>query len=443
MAYQLSLEDIQAPQGYQLTLDDISPAKQLEMQAYQQAQPMQEMRQPQEEFSNPTQYPGFENLSKKEKLQRIAMSQFDPANQTATGGFFPPGAYESPATRMVASVAPTFLIPELNAGWPIVQGTVNALGRVAGGTASNIAYQSPNINSLDQLKDVAKQSASMNALMEAPISALKGMRGAAEIYNPSHRYAAQKVNEINQEAIAARALQRETYRPVFDQYGNANVTNNPGQYLLNSGIERRRLYPEAQKIYDAFMQEPTFQNLHDLQSIIGKDLRKISKDTSKPLTTQRFEDYRNSLQDLATQFLSRDQNALARYNLGSQITRDLVAPFEVNPTLTQISSGTRLNAKPHEISNAIKKGREKIITRRGGNPVTAIPANHPLVRHFNEINNRLNIGTGLQKVTPKLAKEFLPDVGGIIQNPSLNRFMENANPFYYGAGRVLINEKNK
>lgn len=439
--------DLSAPMGASDQYPDLSmpmtASQQLETQAYQQAQPMQEMRQPQEEFSNPTQYPGFENLSKQEKLQRIGLSQFDLANQTATGGFFPPGAYEAPATRMVASVAPTFAIPVLRTGSPIMQSIVNALGRVAGGTASNVAYQSPNINSLDQLKDVAKQSASMNALIEAPITALKGIRGSAEIYNPYHRYAAQKANDINREAIAAKALQRETYRPVFQQYGNAAVTENPGQYLMEAGIEKRRLYPESKKTYDKFIQNPTFQNLHNLQSVVGKDLRRVGKDTSKPLTTQRFKEYRNNLQDLATQFLGRDENALAQYNLGSQITRDLVSPFEVNTTLKQISRGTRLQTKPQEISNAIKKGREKIISEIGGKPTTAIPDNHPLVRHFNEINNRLNIGQGLQKVTPKLAKEFLPDVGGIIQNPSLNRFMENANPFYYGAGRVLINEKNK
>ncbi len=400
---------------------------------------------PHEEYSNPTQYPGFENLPQKEKLARIAFSQFDPANQTLTGGFVPPGSFESDPVRLAITTLPTLAAPELRVGAPIIRGIANILSRVGVGTAGNVSYQSPNIKNMEDLKNIVKESVKSNALMEVPVSALKGARGAAEIYNPSHRYATQRANQIQQEATAARQLQRETFQPVFQQYGNTPVTHNSNNFMANAGIERRHLYPEARKLYDEFLAEPIFQNLHNLQSRLGADIRKVNIARNKPLTEQRFTQYRNALKNEAETFLSRDQNALNQYNLGSQITRDLVEPFNANATLKQISRGTRISPTPQQISNAIKKGREKIVYERGGNMATAIPENHPLNRHFNEINNRLDISKGLKDVTPNILKGFLPNVGGAIQNQLLNRLMESASPLYYGAGRGLIgyNSGNK
>lgn len=436
MAYTPSINDIPMDEApFTPTVNDL-PSEQIINQAQKQEFTNNYNAQPQEEFSNPTQMPGFENLSKSEKLKRIAFSQFDPANQTATGGFLPGGAYESPITRGAASFIPTLAAPELRG----LASALNPLLRVGAGTAGNIAYQSPNIKSLADLKKIGLESAKSNALMEWVPMGARMLGGAAEVYNPAHVYAAQKANEINNEYRAARALQRETYRPVMQQYGNLPVTQNPINYLANLGIEKRKLYPESRKIYDAFVKEPTFQNLHDFQSKLGGDIRQVRKAGNKPKTTQQFEQYRNSAQDAVKQFLSQDQNSLNAYNLGSHLTRNVVEPYRSMPTLRKITGGTKIDATPEQIAQAIKSGREKITGEVGNNVFTAIPEGHPLERHFNEINSRMNLGKTLQKIIPEFWKKNLPNAPGIIQSPTVRNALSALEPSYYLGSRAAVGQ---
>jgi hypothetical protein len=82
------------------------------------AQPKEEENAPQiqEQYSNPTNWPGFSSLPKEEQMQKIAFSQFDPANQSPTGGYVTPGQYESKSQRLAASIIPTLMVPESNLG---------------------------------------------------------------------------------------------------------------------------------------------------------------------------------------------------------------------------------------------------------------------------------------------------------------------------------------
>jgi hypothetical protein len=420
---------------------DVPASDQLIYQANQQGdKPESYKPQLQEEFSNPTQWPGFEKLSPEEQRQRISWSTTDPANQTATGGFLPGGAYESPITRGAASFIPTLAAPQLKGGVSGITGIINALNRVGAGAIGNIAYESPNIKTFEQLKSVGGESAIRNLFLEGLPILTRGISGASEIYNPSYNFAKQKMNEIANEYSASKSLQRETYRPVFEKYGTQDVTSNPEKYLRNAGISSKKLYPESKKIYDEFLEKPTFQNLHNLQSVIGKDLRTVSRDTTKPLTKQRFTQYRNNLQDLAKDFISIDENALGKYNLGSQITKNLVEPFRSTPTLRKISYGTKINPEPIQIANAIKNGREKIAYESGGNVFTAIPKGHPLEKHMNHINTRMDIGNSMQKLVPEFSKKVLPNLVGAIQNKTIGNVFKNLDPAYYIGGRAAISQ---
>lgn len=357
---------------------------------------------------------------------------------------FGPVMYQNEPARAAMFLGAPGLVPEVAAGGRFISPLINTALRAGAGTAGNIAYQSPNIKSFSDLKDIALDSAKLNSLMEVAPMLARGTAGAAEIYNPSHVYASRKANEINQEYRAARALQRETYRPVFEKYGQASVTEDAKNYLANLGIERRKLYPESKKIYDAFLDNPTFQNLHNFQSKIGGDLRQTRRAGNKPRTTQEFEQYRNSLQDAATEFLQTDNNALNAYNQGSHITRNLVEPFRAMPTLKKISLGTKIDATPQQIAQAIKSGREKITGESRNNVFTAIPEGHPLERHFNDINSRLGLGKTLQNVVPEFWKKFLPNAPGIVQSPLIrNAFRALETPYYIGGRAAIGQSQNK
>jgi hypothetical protein len=434
MSYSLSEKDLNPTAEYQLSLEDISPAKTLAKMASDQTEQPEEYRpQIQEEFSNPTHMPGFENLSKKEKLQRIAMSQFDPANQTPTGGFVPPGAYEAPETRMAASIIPGLMAPEF-AGSGILPQAANAVMRTGFGSIGNTLYESPDIKNMNDFIKSYARNIKQNALLELPGGAARLIRGGAEFYNPASRYGAQKANDIKNEYQAAKALQRETYRPVFEKYGNYNITPTPEKYLSNLGLDKKKLYPESKKIYEEFLKDPSFQNLHNLQSKIGGDIRQLRSARNKPLTLQRFEEYRNNLNNSAKKFLGQDKNALSQYELGSHLTRNLVEPYRANPTLHQISAGTHLGTQPHHIENAIKKGKQKITNDSGKNVFTAIPEGHPLEKHMNDISGRQSLSHLLKAPVPEALAKWLPNIGKAAQNKTLgNVFKRLELPYYAGA----------
>lgn len=477
MTYQPTLEDLPSSK-YLPSMEDIPTSQKLIEKAQSQGISKENYKpQLQEEFSNPIQYPGFENLSQQEKLQRIALSQFDPANQTPTGGMVPGGAYESPITRGAYSILPTLAAPQVSGGnnifgRQILAPLINAMSRIGSGTAANIASQTPNIKNLEDLKDISKNSLKMNALLEAGTIPLRAVGHAAETFNPV-QFGEKKASQINNEFKAAKALQQETYRPVMDKYGEYNVTLNPKKYMDDLGIEKKGMYHQTKQLYDKFLKEPTFKNLHELQSQIGTDLRQSRVARNKPASVSRFSDYNSKLKDKVTSYLKHDPEMLEQYEKGSQITRNLVEPYRATPTLEKIAYGKIENSHPENLSNSIKKGNEKIIARKGEDAFTAIPENHPLQNHLRDLEKIINFG--------KLAKTTIPTLAGAIgghivspglgsltgagggaalagtllspvgnpllqataQNPLIRNVFKALSPAYYGSGRALIDEQGR
>ncbi len=450
-------------------------AQSLINQAAQQAQPQppqQRPMQPQEQFSNPTQMPGFNQLPKNEQLQRINFSQFDPANQSSLGTPVPPGTMESDPARMMASILPTLAQPEIGLGGRFISPILNSMARIGAGTAGNLAYQAPNINNLQQLKEAGKNSLTLNALLEGATVPFRFAGSMAEMFNPLN-YAARKANDMRNEYNAATELQRQTYRPVMSQYGQQPVTTTPRAYLGFTRQQVRRFTPDIKKSYSDFLATPNFQNLHNLQSQMGKDYARIATNPNKINTAQTINNARQTTKTKAQQFLSTDQPMLEQYNRGSEITKNLVEPYRSNKSLEKIVQGVKPNVTPAELSNAIRQSREKVLYTERGNPVTAIPHNHPLVNHLNEMNRAINFGKAMQTAVPTIlggiggevvhpgiggllggaasglggsqlsslaAKFGAPSISSFVQNPLVQNVMRHLSPLYYGAGRAAIGE---
>lgn len=450
---------------------DISPAENLSSQANIQDENKNQYRpQIQEEFSNPTRMPGFENLSKEEKLRRIGLSQFDPANQTSTGGFVPPGSYEHPVTRMVASILPTLAAPQLRAGLPLISGPINALSRIGAGTLGNVAYESPNIKNKEDLKDITQRSGLMNTALEALTAPFRIPAGFAEIFNPL-KYGARKANQIKNEATSMQAITDDMYKPVNQKYNDFPVTVTPKKYMQSAGVNRSDLYPDAKIIYDRFMNEPNFKNLHDLQSKLGKDWARISKSPATEEKAQLFKNLRGSLQDKVQNFLSKDKEALSQYNNASNFAKDNLYPYYATPTLRSIGKG-KLNQKPQVLAKSIQKGIDRTV---GKEERSLIPEGHPLRNHLNDLNKRLNFGHAMEFAIPAATGTALgelthPGLGGLIGGPSalggaalskiaskygapnMTSFMQNpmvenifrkTSPLLYLGGRGAIGATNK
>lgn len=363
-------------------------------------------------------------------------------------------------------------VPEFRmmAGEGLIPGAANMLGRTLAGTAATTASQAPEINSMNDFNKSFKQNLGWNALLEGATTPFRGASSLAELQNPI-KYANKKAGDIRNEFQSAKTLQNETYKPVFDKYGSYNVTLNPEKYLNDLGIKEKGLYSEAKELYKKFKNEPTFQNLHNLQSKIGQDLRSAQVARNKPASVSRFKSYNKKLNNKVSDYLKHDPEMLDQYNKGREITKNVVSPYEANKDLEKIIYGTKEGHTPKSVLNAIKKGTEKITSKKGLEAFTAIPEGHPLRNHLKDIGKRLNIGSALGYGIPTalggLAGEYLhPGMGGVIgalaaptlkamagkhigglseqiQNPLIENAIKKLSIPYYIGGRNVISGINK
>lgn len=397
----------------------------------------------QEEFSNPTIMQGFENLPEKEKLQRLAFSQFDPANQTAEGRALPPGTFEHPITRLAANIAPTIAAPELKAGSGLLSrfiGTplANSLSRVATGTAGNVGFDLPEIKNKEDLLHSLGNATKGNALLEGATWPLRAIHGMGEFRNPIG-YGKNKINQIRNEAKTTEITMNQMYRPVNEKYNSVDVTQNPKTYLQEAGISRPQLFQNAKLKYDEFLKEPTFNNLHQLQSTLGNDWARISKAPASEGKAQQFKHMRENLLGNVEDFLSKDKNALNQYKLASQFAANKHFPYLATPTLRNIVKAKNIedvNYHPKELAKSIRTAARKTV---GKEEKSLIPQDHPLRNHLNDLNNVLEMSQIPQTLLPKLVRENIPNLGAFTKIPGIEKLIKNhILPNYYGVGRAGI-----
>ncbi len=418
----------------------------------------------QEEFSNPSRMPGFEQLPQQQKQERLAFSQFDPANQSL-GGFVPPGTYENPINRLGASVGASLLAPQFRSTLGLAKPLLNALSRVGTGTAANVGYELPELKSKQDITKSAEKNATLNALLEILPAPFRLAAKGAEVMNPL-KYTAQKAGTIKNEYDAAVKAQKAAYNPVAQKYNAVAVTNDPAKFLGYTKKDLKYFTPNVTKAYEDFVSAPNFENLHKLQSIMGNEHAKVASNSSKINTSQTLVKARAKATKRAQEFLSRDPEALANYNKGIDLTKNLVEPYRSNKILKQVTQGIKKDFKPEDLQEAIKIGREKVLYGEGKNAVTAIPKSHALVNHLKDLENKIATGKLSQFAIPGLlgglgGEALSPGFGGglgigggllaglgsskiadLIQNPPLNRLLEDIlAPLYYAGGRGYIANK--
>lgn len=362
-------------------------------------------------------------------------------------------------SKLAASAAMTLGAPEVTGGEGLftrylLDPALNAFSRVGAGTAGNIAYETRNTNGMQHLPEIAKNSLINNMKLEVPASIARTPGYAAEMFNPTE-YAAQKGNQIKNEFENAQAIQKGAYNSVFNKYGDSLVTLTPNRYLGFTNRQIARFTPEIKQSYKDFQNSPTLQNLHNLQSQMGKDYRKISDNTNLINKSQTIKKTRDMVKNKIQSSLSFDKDALNNYNHGSDLTRDLVEPYRSNDILKDMVNGVKKEYQPTDTANAIRKGIQ----------TGDIPAGHALVNHLHDLDKMTNFGNLAQDVIPPaigaIAGNKLYSGGGgmlagalsgaglnhyfsdklirIAKNPLVNGVMSKyVKPTYYGAGRFGI-----
>jgi len=245
----------------------------------------------------------------------------------------------------------------------------------------------------------------------------KAIKTAAEIMHPAS-YTSKQMDKIKLGHDLTKDKMEQAYDPVSQKYGDFQVTVSPEKYLGFDQDEIKEFPTDVKRSYKNFTNEPTFDNLHTLQSKMG---RKASMLSSNPLKSDIADNLRIGRQDVNNKislFLSRDPEMLTQYNKGREIARDEYYPYLSNNVLTKISKGVKKDISPNQLNNALVKGREKIVYEKEGKPITAIPENHQLTSISKELKNRINIGHAAEYAIPTVASSllgghFYPGVGHI------------------------------
>jgi hypothetical protein len=280
----------------------------------------------------------------------------------------------------------------------------------------------------------------------------------AEFANPL-KYAKNTIAKMKSGYDDAVKAQKAAYAPVNAKYGQNWMTANPENYLGFDKNQIKYFTPEIKRLYTDFIEEPTFRNMHELQSQIGKDWARMASNPNKINTAQTLKMARESLNKKIVNYLSHDKQALASYEKGGEITKSLVSPYLSNPILRRIAYGKIKEMEPQKLANAISKATQK--------EIGAIPSTHELNNLFGKLQNRINVGQSIQNALPiglgalgamggslvhpalgtlagagggaAAGKYLTPSALNLAQNPAIINLLQNyINPVVQGAGRQAV-----
>jgi len=250
----------------------------------------------------------------------------------------------------------------------------------------------------------AGQGLAYGALGEALTAPFQGIGKLAEITNPI-KYSAKEAGKIRNEYQLAKLKQAEAYAPVTAKYGDSWLTPKPESYLGFKEGEKKYFTPEVKKVYKDFLDDPSFGNLHKLQSQMGKDASRISTSGNKINTSQTLTAARDKVNEKISNFLKKDPEMFELYEKGRAITRDEVSPFTSNPTLAKISQGLNTHPTPEQLHSAITKSSQKMSRMEGGRALSALPESHYLSKALEKLGKKMS--------NADLAKSIIPILGGV------------------------------
>lgn len=349
------------------------------------------------------------NLLDPNTLMRTAASGFNPINNLQM------------AAQSAGKVG-SALNPELMESPGIIPGIVNSLGRIGTGTATTTAMNAPNINSIQDLKNNLKSNLKLNTLIEAPANAIRTVGGLAELFNPA-QYAEKQRNLIEQGAKMADAKRQAAYAPVNAKYNDKPVTNDPKNYLDFDENESQYFSPNVKKVIKTFNNDPTFNNLHNMQSLMGNEAANISNIPEKNHEYQALNNSRNSIKDKIVSFLSNDPQALAQYKKGEQISRDEYYPYKATPQLAAAAEGRKTDFNPNKMVKEVNSDLD-----RKSN--FSIPKDHPVVDISKDLENRISRGQVMQYAVPMAAGTAM----GTLLHPSMGHIVGGIGGALSGAG---------
>lgn len=338
-----------------------------------------------------------------------------------------PGTTADQVVQSLAKNSPAFFMPGA--------GTSSALLNAASRIAPQAAFGAlTNENPLKGAAEFGLGQAALEGL--APIGVL------AEKINPI-KYAGQVAEKIRGFAKKGKEEANKYYNPVNEKYNDFTITPTPEKYLGFNKEDLQYFKAPSKKAYNDFIADPTFKNLHDLQSEMG----------AQP----ELKGWREGVKNKISSFLSQDPEMLQSYKTGSDIMKEKYYPYVDNDVLSDI---TKYN-KPIKTFNADKLNKalkESSLVDRSNKSIE--PIDHPIVGLSKALESKLNRADAYQYGVPAaigalgghFVDPMLGTIGGatagsifgkygepqllrLAQNPAVIKAFENARKGLQGAVR--------
>lgn len=249
---------------------------------------------------------------------------------------------------------------------------------------------------------------------------MKSLSGGRSIEENSKSLATDIKNSFNRKKGEASGL----YDPLFDTVGTSSIygklIKSPELYKNIEPEIFDSYLPDIKKLHNKFLEKPTIQNAHDLQSQLGFEVRKLENQPIKSISDtrdmQNWRDARTNLREDAGTFLDLKDNTggLSRqYDNATDFYRENVAPYLSNSSMAKIARG--ITTTPRNISGLFKfptedvakvatdigeKGQQKIVFSEIGKKLKMTP--EKLTDEINKLETK-----GLSSyITPTLQQQL-------------------------------------
>lgn len=296
-----------------------------------------------------------------------------------------------------------------------------------------------------------ESGAAINAALTGAPTVIGKIAGAVR----PQQYANSLISYIRNAWQQGRAM----YNPVMAKVGNSNIysVNSPmndallgqgntqtllGQYpsVINSmdktvSGQLSDYTPDLRKLNNNFIQNPTFQNAHQLQSDLGLEIRSIQQNMAKGTASQADKNNMQNMQsaqgallnDMHSFLQNTDSSLSQQYSNASQNWASNVMPYMSSSKISQAVKGN-LSVPASDLANEFKKisGKIPVTEESSGVNVNAPPIQSQSSSLAARIAARnlamrgLGAGIGMTALHP-FGSEGLEGgmlLGGILANPS-------------------------
>lgn len=258
------------------------------------------------------------------------------------------------------------------------------IARRLSGTALGGALEDPN----DRLQG-AENGALLAGAGESIPLALKGIHHAAEFINPQH-FTNKLAASIKGTYENSKAEAKKYYASVLDHLGQEKINSKQSLNHYTEWNKKNSLTAYDSKLKDLhqdFINNPTFEKAHQLQSQLGAKSSQLSISKHKDIHTYNaiaeLKQARLALQSDISNFLQQKNNdVLNQYQHASNFYKNTVIPYHAEPFISKIAAGDVKTSTPKKLSHALTTLTEK----------EALPAHHYLHQALEGLNSKINRG---------------------------------------------------